>query len=334
MLVPNRHGSSNSYRYGFQGQEKDDELKGEGNSLNYTFRMHDPRVGRFFAVDPLTIVYPWYSPYQFAGNNPIYAIDLEGLEPVPSAANLAKTESVIKKYHKGFLSLALKKSNNMSLSAFWRVSQNLKPNNYNGALGVIGESRMGYEIFSLFQGYSTTDGSRGAKGRVSITYNGGSVDNSGTWDFKVDIRNLDKAAQITLGFNDYDGSENFWPEVYTNISSLEIIGEVKTISDNPNNILTTVGNIKRGYEQAIDNAKKNKSSSYDVKISVLIVDKGAYEKAYENAPEVFKNLYEKLQENGGELLLIPNLHSRSKEELNTILEDIKLNTTKEEGASK
>ena len=52
MLVPNRHGSSNSYRYGFQGQEKDDEIKGEGNSLNYTFRMHDPRVGRFFATDP------------------------------------------------------------------------------------------------------------------------------------------------------------------------------------------------------------------------------------------------------------------------------------------
>ncbi|MFH6996056.1 hypothetical protein [Flavobacterium sp. FlaQc-48] len=36
MLVPTRHGSSDSYRYGFQGQEKDDELKGEGNSLNYT----------------------------------------------------------------------------------------------------------------------------------------------------------------------------------------------------------------------------------------------------------------------------------------------------------
>ena len=80
MLVPNRHGSSNSYRYGFQGQEKDDELKGEGNSLNYTFRMHDPRVGRFFAVDPLTHKYPWYSPYQFGGNKPISFIELEGLE--------------------------------------------------------------------------------------------------------------------------------------------------------------------------------------------------------------------------------------------------------------
>src|SRR5690606_25127763 len=60
---------------------KDDELKGEGNSLNYTFRMHDPRVGRFFAVDPLTHKYPWYSPYQFSGNRLIDMGELEGLEP-------------------------------------------------------------------------------------------------------------------------------------------------------------------------------------------------------------------------------------------------------------
>ncbi len=80
MLVPNRHGSSSAYRYGFQGQEKDDELKGEGNSLNYTFRMHDPRVGRFFAVDPLEKKYPWYTPYQFSGNKVIQYVELEGLE--------------------------------------------------------------------------------------------------------------------------------------------------------------------------------------------------------------------------------------------------------------
>ena len=82
MLVPNRHGSSNSYRYGFQGQEKDNEIKGEGNSLNYTFRMHDPRVGRFFAVDPLTAKYPHNSPYAFSENRVIDGVELEGLEVV------------------------------------------------------------------------------------------------------------------------------------------------------------------------------------------------------------------------------------------------------------
>jgi RHS repeat-associated protein len=81
MLVPTRHGSSDSYRYGFQGQEKDDEIKGgEGNSLNYTFRMHDPRIGRFFAVDPLAKEYPELTPYQFSSNSPIDMVELEGME--------------------------------------------------------------------------------------------------------------------------------------------------------------------------------------------------------------------------------------------------------------
>ncbi len=80
MIVPTRSYSSNSYRYGFQTQEKDDEIKGEGNSINYKFRMHDPRVGRFFAVDPLTAKYPWNSSYAFSENRVFDGVELEGLE--------------------------------------------------------------------------------------------------------------------------------------------------------------------------------------------------------------------------------------------------------------
>lgn len=90
MLVPNRHASSKSYRYGFQGQEKDDEIKGEGNSLNYTFRMHDPRVGRFFAVDPLENKYPHNSPYAFSENRVIDGLEFEGLEVVLTHGTFAQ----------------------------------------------------------------------------------------------------------------------------------------------------------------------------------------------------------------------------------------------------
>jgi hypothetical protein len=72
---------SGGYRFGFQNQEKDDEIKGEGNSVKYTFRMHDPRLGRFFAVDPLTFRYPYYSSYIFSGNRTMDCLELEGLEP-------------------------------------------------------------------------------------------------------------------------------------------------------------------------------------------------------------------------------------------------------------
>ena len=72
---------SGNYRYGFQGQEKDKELKnGDGNSINYKYRMHDPRVGRFFAVDPLAPKYPHNSPYAFSENRVIDGIELEGRE--------------------------------------------------------------------------------------------------------------------------------------------------------------------------------------------------------------------------------------------------------------
>jgi RHS repeat-associated protein len=87
-LLDGRHGQQNGtdYRYGFQGQEGDKEVKGgddgEGVSWNYKYRMHDPRIGRFFAVDPLAPKYPYYTPYQFSGNRPIDMAELEGLEPV------------------------------------------------------------------------------------------------------------------------------------------------------------------------------------------------------------------------------------------------------------
>jgi hypothetical protein len=58
----------------------DNEIKGVGNSINYKFRMHDPRIGRFFAVDPLSAKYPYNSPYAFSENQVINAVELEGLE--------------------------------------------------------------------------------------------------------------------------------------------------------------------------------------------------------------------------------------------------------------
>jgi RHS repeat-associated protein len=67
--------------YSFQAQEHDDEVKGDGNSVNYKYRMHDPRLGRFFAVDPMASSYPFYSPYAFSGNRVIDAFELEGLQP-------------------------------------------------------------------------------------------------------------------------------------------------------------------------------------------------------------------------------------------------------------
>ena len=80
MLVPRRHGSLESYKYGFNGKEKDDEIKGEGAQYDYGFRIYDPRIGKFLSKDPLFKSYPWLTPYQFSQNDPIRNIDIDGLE--------------------------------------------------------------------------------------------------------------------------------------------------------------------------------------------------------------------------------------------------------------
>ena len=78
QLVPNRHGSSNQYRYGYNGMEMDDELKGEGNSYDFGERLFDPRIGRFLKLDPFQKSLPFISPYSTSANNPILYIDING----------------------------------------------------------------------------------------------------------------------------------------------------------------------------------------------------------------------------------------------------------------
>jgi hypothetical protein len=78
--IQGRGYSSETYRFGLQSQERDDEINGEGNSINFKYRMHDTRHGRFFARDPLAADYPWNSPYAFSENSIIDGIELEGAE--------------------------------------------------------------------------------------------------------------------------------------------------------------------------------------------------------------------------------------------------------------
>jgi RHS repeat-associated protein len=81
MMMPGRqYSAQSSYRYGFNGKENDNEVKGEGNEQDYGMRIYDPRLGRFLSVDPINKDYPFYTPYSFAGNKPIQYIDLDGGE--------------------------------------------------------------------------------------------------------------------------------------------------------------------------------------------------------------------------------------------------------------
>jgi len=78
MLLPGRtyQAGSDSYRYGFQSQEKSTEI----NESSYTaeFWQYDARIVRRWNVDPVFKEHE--SPYAAFGNNPIWFTDLNGAD--------------------------------------------------------------------------------------------------------------------------------------------------------------------------------------------------------------------------------------------------------------
>ena len=78
MVMPGRNwvaGTADGYGFGFNGKIMDD-----ASYQDYGFRYYDTKVGRFISVDPMARDYSYYTPFQFAGNKPIWCIDIDGLE--------------------------------------------------------------------------------------------------------------------------------------------------------------------------------------------------------------------------------------------------------------
>ncbi len=80
VFIFNRKNSAGAYRYGFNGMESDDEIKGQSNSYDFGARMYDNRLGRWMSVDPYESKYPSLSPYNYVRNAPILFIDPNGKE--------------------------------------------------------------------------------------------------------------------------------------------------------------------------------------------------------------------------------------------------------------
>lgn len=88
MVMPERSFSSENYRYGYNGKEKDNEIKGEGNSLDFGARNYDSRLGRWLSVDPKAADAPGWSPYRAFLCNPIRYTDPDGQWEWDATGNL------------------------------------------------------------------------------------------------------------------------------------------------------------------------------------------------------------------------------------------------------
>lgn len=169
------------YRYGFNGMERDDEIKGSGNSYTTEFRQYDPRLGRWLSLDPLMSKYPHFSPYIAFNNNPIYFVDPDGLEgkpvtDIPDVSKLMGTQASTSQQVWNKRAYELIKSNTTfkytarnilgKATRMEKLAQekwNLSPvGGYNVGLDFFSEETMGY---NLAMNYVT---SKGTKVQITI----------------------------------------------------------------------------------------------------------------------------------------------------------------------
>ena len=76
--MPGRQKNPGSYRFAYQGQERDGELG--TNWEAFELRLWDGRLGRWFAPDPYG---QYHSPYLGMGNDPVGRFDPDGGADVP-----------------------------------------------------------------------------------------------------------------------------------------------------------------------------------------------------------------------------------------------------------
>ena len=82
MMLPLRNYEQNGHRYGFNGMERDDEMRscdvatGKGNSYTTHFRQYDPRLARWLSPDPKPNASESF--YAGLGNNPNLYTDILG----------------------------------------------------------------------------------------------------------------------------------------------------------------------------------------------------------------------------------------------------------------
>jgi RHS repeat-associated protein len=70
------------YSFSFNGKEKIDEINGTGNEMDFSARIYDVRLGRWFAIDFCTSKHSDLTPFHFTANCPITYTDKDGFDIV------------------------------------------------------------------------------------------------------------------------------------------------------------------------------------------------------------------------------------------------------------
>jgi hypothetical protein len=169
-----------SYRYGFNTQEKDNEIAGEGNHYTALYWEYDPRTGRRWNLDPVALADE--SEYVVNGNNPLFYVDPYGNFKTKFGAK------VYKFFHGGDVG-QVKKGDN---AGEWYVSKKLE--------NLQGKKGQGNELDEVVVGVKRTFGWNNKAGDA--------IDATADWVHTTDFV-VEGKAKVSLGVQ-LGVSGNLW----------------------------------------------------------------------------------------------------------------------------
>jgi RHS repeat-associated protein len=136
MQMPGRTYNGGNYRYGFNGKENDNEVKGNGAQQDFGNRAYDTRIARFLSVDRLSATYPGSSPYNVSADNPILLIDNNGDNPGLPSHYIAT--AVIQKHTTAFMAIFL--ASNTSVFELYEYAVQGQQHKRRNLVGAVGEA--------------------------------------------------------------------------------------------------------------------------------------------------------------------------------------------------
>ncbi len=152
---------ASGYRYGFNTQQKQDDIYGPGNHNTALYWEYDTRLGRRWNLDP--VVFPYISRYATLDNSPFWKNDVNGDIPFPILEYFKKWTWKIDSWF-GFRDTKLEDAS--------KFHKGLDIN-YSGG----GNTDLGAPILATHQGWATVDNDmNGGEGmQVTIEYPGSNI---------------------------------------------------------------------------------------------------------------------------------------------------------------
>ncbi|WP_304145915.1 DUF6443 domain-containing protein [Mesoflavibacter zeaxanthinifaciens] len=268
--------------YGFGGKEEQNELG--LNWIDITARNYNPELGRWMNIDPLAEKFPSYTTYNYALNNPINFIDVDGKSPDPilskvvqNAIQNAPAARALQRINGAYYKVFKKEIYSSSILA--QIPRKDKYTFKEGLLNaMLGKNEINFEAnFSAFGKDFTAEGYYGKKsGRGNISIDGVEIikgkngnrftsDNFGISGYNVDLTG-GKSTIIRLSFSDEqtheifeklinDATDSYLDDLISSNKQVEDLFSLASLFDDLNKLYNSFGK-DNPYDADSDQGKK------------------------------------------------------------------------------